>query len=94
MPQVWSPLEGAGLLERHWGDDCLVWSELTGQTHLLDLLSATVLRLLQERPAGPGDLAERVAQALRLEDDNELLTMVEQTLADFERLGLAEQNRL
>ena len=79
---------------RTWGDDHLVWSELTGQTHLLDLLPATVLRLLQERPAGSNELSERVAKALKLEDDNKLLAMVEQTLADFERLGLAEQNRL
>jgi PqqD family protein of HPr-rel-A system len=86
-------LEGVGFLEKNWGDDYLVWSELTGQTHLLDLLSATVLRLLQQAPTAANELAERVAQTLKLESDN-LLTVVEQTLADFERLGLAEQNRL
>ena len=91
MPQVWRALEGTGFLKRHWGDDYLVWSELTGQTHLLDLFSATVLKLLQERPAGPSEIAERVAEVLALEDDK-LVTTVEQTLADFERLGLAEQN--
>ena len=93
MPRVWRPLEGVGFLEKNWGDDYLVWSELTGQTHLLDLLSATVLRLLQQAPTAANELAERVAQTLKLESDN-LLTVVEQTLADFERLGLAEQNRL
>ena len=93
MPRVWRPLDGVGFLERNWGDDYLVWSELTGQTHLLDFLSATVLRLLQQAPTAANELAERVAQTLKLDNDN-LLTMVEQTLAEFERLGLAEQNRL
>ena len=93
MPRVWRPLGGIGFLEKNWGDDYLVWSELTGQTHLLDLLSATVLRLLQQAPTAANELAERVAQTLKLDNDN-LLTMVEQTLAEFERLGLAEQNRL
>jgi PqqD family protein of HPr-rel-A system len=89
---TWRISGAARLLERTWDDERVIWSELTGQTHLLDLLSGTVLQLLQERPADTKELTERAAEELALHADSKLLTTVEQTLADFERLGVSEQN--
>jgi PqqD family protein of HPr-rel-A system len=94
MPQVWITPDGAEILMRNWGDEYVVHSQVTGDTHLLGLVPATALKLLQEHPSGSIDLAARVAQALKLEPDEEFLTLVEQTLADFKRLGLAEQTQL
>jgi PqqD family protein of HPr-rel-A system len=91
-PRVWRNSAGAAVLLRTWGEEYLAYSELTGQTHLLALFAATVLMLLQERSCSSAELAIRVAEALDLGNDDALLTTVEQTLADFERLGLVEQN--
>ena len=90
--QIWSVPSGVGLLLRSWDDEYLAYSELTGQTHLLALLPGVVLTLLQEGPSSSVELTARVVEALQLEEDDKLLTTVEQTLADFERLGLVEQN--
>ena len=90
--QIWSVPSGVGLLLRSWDDEYLAYSELTGQTHLLALLPGVVLTLLQEGPSSPAELTARIAEALQLEEDDKLLTTIEQTLADFERLGLVEQN--
>ena len=84
-------MEGAALLVRNWGDEYVAYSELTGQTHLLSLLPATVLTLLQKQPSHSPDLGSRVAEALQLEVDDQVLAALEQTLSDLERLGLIEQ---
>jgi PqqD family protein of HPr-rel-A system len=92
MPQIWRALGGPELSLRRWDNDYVVYSELTGQTHLLASFPALVLTLLKEGSSNPPELSARIAEALQLEEDEKLLTTVEQTLADFERLGLVEQN--
>jgi PqqD family protein of HPr-rel-A system len=89
---VWRLSEKSALLLRNWGDEYLAYSELTGQTHLLEPFVGMVLHCLQAGACTSSELAARVAEALQLEQDDQLLTTIEQTLADFERLGLIEQN--
>ena len=77
---------------RCWDDTCIVYSELTGQTHLMGSFPALVVTLLKDGLSNSVQLSARIASTLQVEDDAKLLATIEETLADFERLGLVELN--
>ncbi len=53
----WGLPEDVGLLWKSWDEEVIVFNQASGQTHLLDALSAEVLRELEQRPRTIIDLA-------------------------------------
>jgi PqqD family protein of HPr-rel-A system len=82
----------AALLLRQWGDECVVYNSVSGDTHLLNALGAVSLTRLLQSPATANDLALRVVSQLGFEADETLLEMIEALLGDFERIGLIRQH--
>jgi len=93
MPTTEWAIDGdAEWLFRQWGDECVVYSCVSGDTHLLDALGAASFTVLRQAPATSEDLARRAAFQLGLEPDEALLGMTEALLGDFERIGLVRQH--
>ena len=71
----------------------MVRNARTGSTHLLEGLTAEVLRTLMEAeaPLSVADLEARLRlRCERVEDDEQWSTAIEQVLNEFRHLGLAE----
>lgn len=81
----------AALLLRRWGDECVVYNSVSGDTHLLDALGAASFTCLLQAPATADDLAQRVASQLGFETDEMFLGTIKALLGDFERIGLIRQ---
>lgn len=76
---------------RSWDDEeIVVFHVPSGATHLLNRVSAMVLRHLEDRSLTVAELTSRLAQSLDCDADDELRVYVEQLLGGFDRLGLAE----
>ena len=92
LTSEWIVDADAALLLRQWGDECVVYNAVSGDTHLLNALGAVSLTSLLQAPATADDLAQRVASQLGFEADEALLQTVETLLGDFERIGLIRQH--
>lgn len=84
---VWRLRPGQGLQHRVWDEECVLYNDLTGDTHRLDLPALELLLALQ---GGPLDLPG-LCRALALDDaDAEELDGLAATLAALAALALVE----
>lgn len=51
---MWQLQHGQSLRHHLWGEECVIYNDLTGHTHLLDIVALDLLLALR---AGPQDLA-------------------------------------
>jgi PqqD family protein of HPr-rel-A system len=85
----WGLPEDVGLLWRSWDEEVIVFNQASGQTHLLDALSAAALRELEQHPRTLTELAGHLAEQYGLGpvDLRERLIGI---CRRFDELGLAE----
>jgi len=77
---------------RQFGDEAVVFNQASGQTHVLDAMSAWVLRELEMSPSSHDILANRLVRDLGLEKDLAVCRLQE-ILAKFECQGLVESDQ-
>lgn len=63
----WHVPAGTCLLRKSWGDEVVVFNTASGQTHVLDALSAAILEAIEASPASVDMLAHRFGRQLGLE---------------------------
>jgi PqqD family protein of HPr-rel-A system len=80
----WRLTPGQLLHHRQWGDDCVLYNDLSGDTHLLDEGALQVLLALRQ---GPLDAA---ALAIALEADGGDADDLRALLAELQQLSLVE----
>ena len=89
---VWRLPAGAEVFWQNWDDEVIVFNTASGQTHLLDALSAATLREIESRPGGINQLADRLAERFEL-DGADLSQRLTEVCARFDELGLVEPQR-
>ena len=87
----WRLVPADSLCWREWDGEIVVFNDLTGNTHLLNLIAGLVLRRLAESGAefSAAELTESIGPSEPVEADIALIEAVEAVLTDFERYGLA-----
>lgn len=74
---------------RTWDEETVVFNLASGQTHLLDALSVTVLAAFEDRPWTVAALAQSLASDFAVVPP-EMLKRLNTIVGEFERLGLLE----
>jgi PqqD family protein of HPr-rel-A system len=85
----WRVAAASDLHWRHWDDEFVVFNTASGQTHLLNPLGATALRLL-ETPLSVESLCEHLAEVHSIEIDAELQRAVYELVQEMDRIGLID----
>ena len=75
---------------RCWDGDYVVYNSLSGDTHLLDIVSGHVLTRILESPARASELRSRVAAFLEVPNDAAVDVQVKEILDALDDLGLIE----
>jgi PqqD family protein of HPr-rel-A system len=75
---------------RHWDGDSLVYNRLSGDTHLLDVVSGEIVSALLHGPAKEHELVERIAAFLDVPNDGQTAANVKRILDVLDDLGLVE----
>jgi PqqD family protein of HPr-rel-A system len=88
---TWQLSQGCQFQWRSWSDEHVVYNEASGDTHLLDTITASALRNLQEQPASFIELKERLASSLSLDNTEELSAYLNEVLSNLRRLDLIER---
>ena len=75
---------------RDWDGDYVVYNALSGDTHVLDIVTGEVLRTIMARGACGSDLCRHVADFLEVPNDAAIEEQVTGILSALDRLGLIE----
>ena len=87
----WVITRGAPLLWQSWDDDeFVVYSTASGDTHLINEVTAEVLCQLEFSEMDFSDLARNVANSLGTELDQQTETSVARLLVYLDQIGLVE----
>lgn len=90
VPTRWRTVTGGALPFRNWDGDYVVYNPLSGNTHILDIVSGETLAGLFDRPRGSDELCTRIARFLDVPDDAVLAATLARVLDVLEELGLVE----
>ena len=83
----WRLCPGQQLRRRQWDGECVLYNDLSGDTHLMGADALELLLALHAGPAGADALGRRLLEAgMAAADDAEVTSMLE----DLERLALVE----
>lgn len=83
----WRTIE---FVRKSWPDGDVVYNRLSGNTHLVSPLAAQILDHLSQHPTDSSEIARNLAAENGIEVADDLITSVEELLANLEVLGLVE----
>ena len=87
---AWRITVGRALPFRAWDGDYVVYNPLSGNTHVLDIVTGEVLTTIMAGNVRGGDLCRRVADFLEVPNDPSVAEQVGKILIALDRLGLIE----
>lgn len=87
---IWHVSKQAQLTIEEWDDSAVVYSSLSGETHLLNSLACEILKLLQVESGTIATLIGKVCVIFEVEDKVDLEQQIGKLIGDFENLGLIE----
>ncbi len=87
---VWSVAEGACLHWGEWDGEFILFHENSANTHQLNLVAATALKLLIEEPVNSETLTQMTASRLELDIDTALRDDIDQLLTQLKALGIIQ----
>lgn len=73
---------------RCWAGDYVVFDPFSGQTHMLDIVTGQVLRLLESGPSDIDRIRSEISAFLEVDDDRRVAEAVSDILARLEEAGL------
>lgn len=89
----WAVPEQAVISIEVWGDNAVVFSSMSGQTHLLNGLACEALLLLKIAPETVATLVNKLCMIFDVEDKVELEIQIQSLMHEFENLGLIESTQ-
>ena len=87
---MWRIVPGQALLHRAWGDEVVLYNNLSGDTHLLDQSAMELLETLHHGAADAAALARALRERCGLEDEPALEQIVADMLGQLAALTLVE----
>ncbi len=90
LSNIWRVAQDQKILWRFWEGDYVIYSALSGGTHMLDITSGKVLTRIMDRPSTIYDIRLEIADYLEVANDTELAKAVSNILKRLEDIGLIE----
>lgn len=86
----WRTRPAEGLMWEMWESEYSLFNPASGETHLIDELTAEVLRRASDRPITVHDLATELANIIEIENTTAWQQRIAALLGQLEALGLVE----
>ena len=87
---LWARTVSAELHWASWDEEEVVYDTASGDTHVVDPVTALLLKKLQSAPARTRELADLVAAELKTDSGDELLARVYRSLLGLRTLSLID----
>ena len=85
---AWVRNADSEFLSRSWSGEAVVYCPLTGDTHFLDIVSASVLMHVGDKPASAAAVAACLLADLEADSEPDALAAVQAALAKLHQMGL------
>jgi PqqD family protein of HPr-rel-A system len=86
-PKIWKTFP---LTCKAWDQEFVVFNSASGNTHLINPVTAKILSILGLRPISALELSRHIAAEMQLDTDEEIVQRVEVLLETLDHLGLIE----
>jgi len=73
---------------RFWDDECVIYNQLTGETHLVNGMGAELFRLISQKPVTRTQLLQSILSIFELEIDSDVEGLVDNLILEYQKLGL------
>ena len=87
---IWRTAADQKILWRCWEGDYVIFSSLSGETHILDVASGKVLKRIMNGPSTTEDIRSAIGDFLEVRNNSELACAVDKILNGLEDTGLVE----
>jgi len=75
---------------RFWDDECVIYNQLTGETHLIDGMGAEIFKLISEITATRTQLLQKIHSVFELESDFDVEGFLDNLIIEYQKLGLLD----
>jgi PqqD family protein of HPr-rel-A system len=75
---------------RFWEDECVVYNQATGETHLIDGIGAEVFKLISEKTATRTQLLQNIHSVFEWEIDFDVEGFLDNLILQYQKLGLLD----
>lgn len=75
---------------RFWEDECIVYNQLTGETHLIAGVGAVVFKTVSEKPSTQAGILHSVEKIFDLQSDFDIKGLVDSLILEYQKLGLLD----
>ena len=79
---------GAVVCCRFWMDECVIYNQLTGETHLVDGIGAEIFKLISEKKVTRTVLLQNIQSVFELEMDFDVEGLLDNLILEYQKLGL------
>jgi PqqD family protein of HPr-rel-A system len=83
------PKEGV-ICCRFWDDECVIYNQLTGETHLVDGMGVEIFKCISEETANRNQLRQKIESVFELETDLDIDGLLDNLILEYQKLGLLE----
>jgi PqqD family protein of HPr-rel-A system len=85
---LWAGLPENALIWEQFGDEYVVYSRRSGETHFLNVTAAEVLKVLQSEPATLPAVVAQVCHLFDMEEEPALIQHISRVMQEFDHVGL------
>jgi PqqD family protein of HPr-rel-A system len=84
-------LPKAAVIRCHfWDDECVIYNQLTGETHLVDGMGAEIFKLISDKTVTRMQLLENIHSVFELEIDFDVEGFLDNLILQYQKLGLLD----
>ena len=90
----WHILSDVDFLQHRWDHDLVVYNAGSGDTHILESITAEIFQFLKENTANLSRIIEHVADTFNYEIDSGLESHISELIEQLQKTGLIESKEL
>ncbi|MDD5579525.1 MAG: HPr-rel-A system PqqD family peptide chaperone [Methylobacter sp.] len=75
---------------RFWDDECVIYNQFTGETHLVEGMGAEIFKLISEKSATRTQLLQTIHSVFELETGFDIEDFLDNLILQYQKLGLLD----
>ena len=75
---------------RVWNDECVIYNQLTGETHMLEDVGAEIFKLISEKTVTRPQLLQNIGSVFEFDVDFDVEQLLDNLIMEYLKLGLVE----
>ncbi|MDD1628430.1 MAG: HPr-rel-A system PqqD family peptide chaperone [Methylococcaceae bacterium] len=73
---------------RFWEDECVVYNQRSGETHLVDGMGVEIFKLISEKTTARAQVLQNIQSVFELEMDFDVEGLLDNLILEYQKLGL------